>query len=447
INTDFIDNSAGVDCSDNEVNIKIALNKEMAEGRLPFDKRNALLESMTDAVGAIVLEDNRLQALGLSIAESGGAADLASYVRLIETFEETGRLDRQVEGLAANDQLLRRGQDGQGLTRPELAVLLSTAKLALQDAIEHGDLATDPSMGAELAAAFPAAMQEKEADAIAAHALKKEIIATKVANRIVNRLGIIHPFELAEEEGCSLADLASAFLIAERLYDIRTLWADIDAADMSEAARLALFGDIASGMRAQIADILRSVPAGTLPDAGHAILAKGVETLANQVDDLLTSEALRRVTAVTDRLLSLGAPDMLAVRTAGLFKLDGAVGIAALAGRLKMDEIALTRAFTHLGEAVGIDWVQSAAARMEPTDPWERLLISGVARDMQQVRLDFLAQGKGKDVSDHVEKWLIERGARIQQFRALVQRAKAAASPNVAMLAEIAGQARGLLGR
>ncbi len=402
---------------------------------------------MTDAVGAIVLEDNRLQALGLSIAESGGAADLASYVRLIETFEETGRLDRQVEGLAANDQLLRRGQDGQGLTRPELAVLLSTAKLALQDAIEHGDLATDPSMGAELAAAFPAAMQEKEADAIAAHALKKEIIATKVANRIVNRLGIIHPFELAEEEGCSLADLASAFLIAERLYDIRTLWADIDAADMSEAARLALFGDIASGMRAQIADILRSVPAGTLPDAGHAILAKGVEALANQVDDLLTSEALRRVTAVTDRLLSLGAPDMLAVRTAGLFKLDGAVGIAALAGRLKMDEIALTRAFTHLGEAVGIDWVQSAAARMEPTDPWERLLISGVARDMQQVRLDFLAQGKGKDVSDHVEKWLIERGARIQQFRALVQRAKAAASPNVAMLAEIAGQARGLLGR
>src|SRR3546814_8836724 len=88
-------------------------------------------------------------------------------------------------------------------------------------------------------------MRKKEADAIAAHALKKEIIATKVANRIVNRLGLIHPFELAEEEGCSLADLASAFLIAERLYDIRGLWEDIDAAEMSEAARLALFGDIA----------------------------------------------------------------------------------------------------------------------------------------------------------------------------------------------------------
>ena len=447
INTDFIDNSAGVDCSDNEVNIKIALNKEMAEGRLAFDARNALLESMTGAVSDIVLEDNRLQVLGLSIAESGGAADLASYVRLIETFEERGRLDRQVEGLAANDQLLRRSQDGMGLTRPELAVLLSTAKLALQEALEQSDLATDPSMGGELMAAFPAAMQKKEADAIAAHALKKEIIATKVANRVVNRLGLIHPFELAEEEGCSMGDLASAFLIAERLYGIHTLWDDIDAADMSEAARLALFGHIASGMRAQIADILRSIPAGTLPGEGQKLLAKGVGKLASKVDDLLTSEAIRRTAAVTDHLLSLGAPEDLVHRTAGLFKLDGAVGIAMLAEKLGVDEVVLTRAFTHLGEAVGIDWVQSAAARMEPIDPWERLLISGVARDMQQVRLDLLAHAKGKDIAAHVDDWLKEKDSRIRQFRTLVQRAKAAAVPNVAMLAEIAGQARGLLGR
>ncbi len=447
INTDFIDNSAGVDCSDNEVNIKIALNKEMIEGRLAFEARNALLVSMTDAVSGLVLEDNRLQALGLSIAEAGGAADLASYVRLIETFEETGRLDRAVEGLSANDQLLRRAQDGFGLTRPELAVLLSTAKLALQDAIEHGKLASDPGMDAELFAAFPPAMQEKEADAIRDHQLRGEIIATKVANRIVNRLGLIHPFELAEEEGCSLADLASAFLIAERLYDVRALWDAIDAANMSEAARLALFSDIAGGMRAQIADILRSLPAGTLPTAGHDLLAGGVGKLAAQVDDLLTGEASRRTAAITDRLLALGAPEALVARTAALFKLDGAVGLASLAGRLGVDEADLTRAFTRLGEAVGIDWVQSAAARMEPSDPWERLLISGVARDMQQVRLDFLAQGKGKDAAVHVEAWLSAKQARIGQFRSLVNRAKAAATPNVAMLAEIAGQARGLLGR
>ena len=154
--------------------------------------------------------------------------------------------------------------------------------------------------------------------------------------------------------------------------------------------------------------------------------------------------------AVIDRLLALGAPEDLVRRTAGLFKLDGAVGIAALAVRLKVDEVALTRAFTHLGETVGIDWVQSTAARMAPSDPWERLLISGVARDMQQVRLDFLEQGgksNGKDILAHVDAWLAEKQPRITQFRALVHRAKAAAAPNVAMLAEIAGQARGLLGR
>ena len=216
---------------------------------------------------------------------------------------------------------------------------------------------------------------------------------------------------------------------------------------MGEAARLGLFATIASGMRAQIADILRALPAGTLPAEGHERLAAGVGQLAAQVDDLLTSEAQRRTSGVTDRLLGLGAPEALARRAAGLFKLDGAVGIAALAARMGVEEVALTRAFTHLGEAVGIDWVQSTAARMEPSDPWERLLISGVARDMQQVRLDFLAQGKGKDIAAHVEEWLKAKGARIRQFRTLVQRAKAAATPNVAMLAEIAGQARGLLAR
>ncbi|MET0249480.1 MAG: NAD-glutamate dehydrogenase domain-containing protein [Sphingobium sp.] len=447
INTDFIDNSAGVDCSDNEVNIKIALNKEMAKGRLSFEARNALLDRMTDAVADIVLEDNRLQALGLSVAESGGTANLASYVRLIETFEESGRLSRKVEGLASNEQLLRRGQDGQGLTRPELAVLLSTAKLALQDAIEHGELATDPSMGQELANAFPPAMRDAEGDAIAAHQLRGEIIATKVANRIVNRLGLIHPFELVEEEGCSLADLADAFIVAERLYNVGALWAEVDAADMAESARLSLLIAIAEGMRIQIADILRSLPRGTLPQAGHDALAAGVGALAGCVDDLLMSEPLRRTAAVTDHLTSLGAPALLVDRTARLYKLDGAVGIAELARRLGIDEIALTHAFTRLGEAVGIDWVQSAAARMHPSDPWERLLMSGVARDMQQVRLDFLEQAKGKDVDEHVDSWLAGREPRVRQFRHLVERARTAPTPNVAMLAEIAGQARGLLSR
>ena len=133
-----------------------ALNREMIEGRLAKDDRDALLVRMTDDVADLVLEDNRLQALALSIAEKGGAAAVPSLVRIMENFEATGRLDRKVEGLAANDELLRRAQEGRGFTRPELAVLLSTAKLALQDAIEDSDLPDDPAMSSDLAAAFRA---------------------------------------------------------------------------------------------------------------------------------------------------------------------------------------------------------------------------------------------------------------------------------------------------
>ncbi|MGQ3179438.1 MAG: NAD-glutamate dehydrogenase domain-containing protein, partial [Blastomonas fulva] len=190
INTDFIDNSAGVDCSDNEVNIKIGLAAVMRAGLLDEPSRNALLASMTDDVSMLVLEDNRLQALGLSIAERAGVKALPSYIRLIEHFEEQGRLDRKVEGLADNATLKRRAQEGHGLTRPELAVVLSTAKLTLQDAIERIPLADDPTMRPELLAAFPPQMREAYGDVLMQHQLRGEIIATKLANRMINRLGL-----------------------------------------------------------------------------------------------------------------------------------------------------------------------------------------------------------------------------------------------------------------
>ncbi|PZO87435.1 MAG: glutamate dehydrogenase [Sphingomonas sanxanigenens] len=447
INTDFIDNSAGVDCSDNEVNIKIALNREMNEGRLPFDQRNALLERMTDDVSAIVLEDNRLQTLALSIAETGGAAALPSYVRLIETFEAEGRLDRAVEGLAANDELLRRAQEARGLTRPELAVLLSTAKLGLQDAIEHGELAGDPSLSPELHAAFPPEMRKSFGKAIDEHQLRREIIATKVANRIVNRMGLIDPFELAEEEGASLADIATMFVTAERLFDIGRLWADIDAADMTEVGRLTLFELIAAGLRAQMADLLRTMPAGKLPGEMVDMLAPGIGRLGAKVSELLHDEGKRAAQALAERLSAAGAPEDIAARIARLFDMDGAIGLAALGARSGVTETVLTNAFTTLGEALGLDWAQTTALRLRPTDPWERLLAAGLARDFQQMRLDFLDRIGGKDPQKTVDDWLAAQKPRVSAFHDIVVRARSNSAPNTAMLAQIAGQARSLLSR
>ena len=451
INTDFIDNSAGVDCSDNEVNIKIALAAAKRAGALTERERVELLREMTDDVAALVLEDNRLQALTLSIAERRGGEAIPSYVRLIETLEDGGNLDRRTEGLGDNDTLTRRALDRHGLTRPELAVLLSSAKLVLQDAIEHSPLATDPSMEGMLLGAFPQAMQVKFAEFIKAHRLAGEIVATKLANRMINRLGVIHPFELAEEEGATLGQVAAAFTLADRLFGLEALWDDIEQAAMPETARLALFDKTAHAVRGHMADLLR-VGAGRLaPDALLARLSD-IAMLAKDTGDLLGESGRAHSGRISAGLVAEGAPEPQAAAVAHLYDLDGAVGIAALAEQTQMPTRRLVAAFTRLGSALGLDWAQTSAAVMSPTDPWERLLIAGLARDFQQMRLEFLGD-LAKTETDRddpvaaVEGWAASHAAAIRTFRAMVDRAAATVPTAPAMLAQIASQARNLLAR
>ena len=447
INTDFIDNAAGVDCSDNEVNIKIALNREMAEGRLAPDDRNVLLASMTDDVAHLVLEDNRLQTLALSVMEQDGAAAVPSYVRAIEVFEASGRLDRRVEGLGPNEELLRRGQEGRGLTRPELSVLLATAKLALQDAIETGGLGDQPELLPDLRHAFPPAMQERFAPAIDTHRLRGEIVATKLANRLVNRMGVLYPFELAEEEGAALSDIAAMFVVAERLFGLPELWRAIETTPMPEGARIALFDEVAAATRSHIADLLRATGAGVAIGPVLQRLGPGIQTLDAATEALLLEEGRAQSDGIARELHAVGAPADLTARVVRLFEIDGAVGLADLGQQLGLDATVLTRAFTSLGQALGLDWAQATAARISSSDPWERLLLSGLARDFQQLRLHFLARGGAADPQATVDQWLAANGARVAQFKAVVDRARHAAQPNAAMLAQIAGQARVLLGR
>jgi glutamate dehydrogenase len=447
INTDFIDNSAGVDCSDNEVNIKIPLNREMAEGRLALDTRNKLLSDMTEDVAALVLEDNRLQTLALSIAECGGAAALPPLVRAIDILEESGRLNRAAEGLESDQSLLRRAQEDRGLTRPELAVLLSTSKMAMQAAIEASALADDPSLEDELLRAFPAKMRKRHSDAIRQHRLRREILATKIANRFVNRLGILAPFALAEEEGASWAQAAAGFVAAERLFGMEALWQQIEQLEIDEIARLELLEQAGYALRVHIADIVRSTDPTMLPGAIVSLLKPGLAKLDAVVDRLLRKEARAQAQAMSERLASIGAPAATVEAIVRLFKMNGAVGIAALGHRCRMDELALTRAYTRLGEALGLDWAQSAANRFAAVDVWERLLTASIARDFEQLRLDFLERQDRKDPEGAVESWVEAQADRVEQFRRLVARARSAPTTTIPMLAQIATQARVLLGR
>ena len=452
INTDFIDNSAGVDCSDNEVNIKIALAAARRAGRLSEAKRNALLEEMTDEVAKLVLEDNRLQALALSVAELGGPKVADAQLRLIESLEESGNLDRRTEGLADHETLGRRIGDGKGLTRPELAVLLSSTKLVLQDAIEQGPLSQSSALEPLLIEAFPEPMQKRFKNQILQHRLRRELVATKLANRIINRIGMVHPFELAEEEGASLEQVATAFVVAEQLYDVEALWEAIDTTDMPEHARLLLFDRAAKGMRIQMADLLGAGVDPAAPEDSLEALEKGVGHLSRASQDLLASEGRSQSDRLKSEFAEAGAPEDLAARVAHLFEMDGAVGLAKLARQAEIDVADLTGAFTALGAELGLDWAQATAALMSPSDVWERLLVGGLARDFQQMRIDFLrrlARRKGakEDMPAMVGKWVSENAAGVRSFRTMIGRAQAQSPVAPAMLAQIASMARNLLGK
>jgi len=444
INTDFIDNSAGVDCSDHEVNIKIALNGEVAAGRLGQADRDILLKAMTDDVAALVLRDNHLQTQALSLAQAAGSAAMPALRRLIQTLEREAGLDRGVEGLASDDALATRGAAGEALTRPELAVVMAYAKMAAYEALVASDVVDDPLLQADLIAAFPAAMLAHR-DAILGHRLRRELVATKLANELINRAGLAAPFELAEELGASLADVARAFVAARELFGLGPLWAAIDTADVPAAAATTLHLEAQAALRAQMADLLR-LAGSRSASLLVADLAPGVAALGDALDQVLRLEVRGQLDRVTARLAAAGAPADLAAAVVRIKALDGAIGTALLAATHHLDVAATAQAYTILGEATGLDWARGAAAALAPIDPWERLLTATLVRDFEQLRLDLLARivPAGSDPVLATSDWLAREAAKVARITAPIGQARdGGASP--AMLAHVAGLARAAL--
>ncbi|WP_439544626.1 NAD-glutamate dehydrogenase [Sandarakinorhabdus sp.] len=442
INTDFIDNSAGVDCSDHEVNIKIALNGEVAAGRLATADRDALLKAMTDDVAALVLRDNILQTQALSLAQAGGSAAMPAFRRLIQVLERDAGLDRSVEGLASDDVLATRAAAGEALTRPELAVVMAYAKMAAYEALVASDVVNDPLLDADLIAAFPMAMQQAHRDAILGHRLRRELVATKLANELINRAGLAAPFELAEELGASLADVARAFVAARELFGLGQLWLAIDTADMTAAAATTLHREAQAALRIQMADLLRL---GGTRSASELVtdLAAGVTALGESLAQLLRLEVQGQLDRITARLAAAGAPADLAAAVVRIEALDGAVGTALLAAKRGLDVAATAQAYTILGEATGLDWARGVAAALTPSDPWERLLTASLVRDFEQMRLDLLARivPPGSDPLAATADWLARESGKVARIAAPIAQAReGGASP--AMLAHVAGLAR-----
>ena len=231
INTDAIDNAAGVNCSDHEVNIKILLDRVVRDGDLTDKQRDALLAAMTDDVAAQVLGDNdgQTRALSISVAQAAAMADV--HVRYLDTLERAGGLDRSLERLPSSDELRDRAHVGGGLTRPEFAVVLAYTKIALFGELLASDVPEDPFLGRELEQYFPEVLRSRYADQIREHPLRREIIATRVTNSVVDRAGTTFIFRLTEETGMAAPDVARAHTAAREIYGLRALWAQIAALD------------------------------------------------------------------------------------------------------------------------------------------------------------------------------------------------------------------------
>jgi len=231
IYTDFIDNSAGVSCSDKEVNIKILLNEVMAEGLLTQKQRNILLEKMTDEVKQLVLRENYLQTRSINLSEFQALSANGWNIRYINELQRAGKLDRHLEFLPEDKQLLERKSQGKGLTSPEVAVLMCYSKIILKEAILASDLPEEPYLKQFLVHAFPEPLQKKYSDTMQNHPLKREIIATKISNLIVNEMGFGFVYRLQTEIGVSAPLVIRAYMIARSIMNMDTVWPEIDALD------------------------------------------------------------------------------------------------------------------------------------------------------------------------------------------------------------------------
>jgi glutamate dehydrogenase len=414
---------------------------------MPGADRDALLVAMTDDVAGLVLTDNILQTQALSIAERGGTAALPGHVRLIQALEASAaELDRRVEGLPGDDVLLQRGRSGGALERPELAVVMAYSKMAIYDALVVSPLVDDPLLVPDLHAAFPAAMRDRFAAAIDGHRLRRELIATKLTNELVNRGGLGLAFELAEEMGQGLADVAAAFVAARALFDFRALWAAIDAAPVAGPVHLDLHVAATAALRGQMADLVRQ-SGGAAPSALVARLQPGLARLSDGLDGILRPEPRAQLDRLAASLAGLGAPADIAAALVRIEALDGAIGVGLLSLDIGAAEAATAAAYTLLGEATGLDWAKGAAATLDPADPWERLLKAGLVRDFEQFRLDLLRRivPVGADPAAAVGDWLAGNAALVSRIAAPVARARAGGVVTTAMLAHLAGQARTVL--
>lgn len=388
LNTDAIDNSAGVDTSDHEVNLKILFAAAGGRGAIQRDERDQLLVAMTDDVAAHVLQDNYRQTLALSIAESDAAEDLEQHQRLMRALEAKGKLDRMVEVLPDDATIGTMRSGRQALTRPELAVLLAYAKIDLNQALIDSDVPDDPSFVSELTGYFPALVRERFAEDIASHRLRRELIATILCNDLVNRAGPTFAQGLAEMSGAGLAAVTRAAAIATGAFRLDGLYDAINALDgqVPAATQIAMHRTAIQLLQRQTLWMLRNVPIGAPVDQTIARFREGAASLAGTFSNLVSSFEHAAIMARMEELTKAGVPNELADAVAALPLYASVSDMVTLAQETSIPLDAVAGAYFAAGAALGIDRLREQVQSVKPQSHWDALSLMRLEDDLFAVQ-------------------------------------------------------------
>jgi glutamate dehydrogenase len=425
INTDAIDNSAGVNSSDLEVNIKIALAPMLMDGSLPIEARNAFLVTMTDEVAALCLRNNYLQGLAISLAQRAGTGELPDHRALIEQLEDRGLLDRAVEFLPSDGVMDARAASGKALMRPELAVILAYAKLTLYADLLTGHGIDDGYLAGELYRYFPETLHTTYPDAVAQHRLKREVIATVLANAMINRGGPAYVSELTAATSAGPGEVALAYAATRDVYGLTDLNTAIDALDGTVA------GEVQLGLYAEVMTLLRQESLWFLRNAdvtrGLAGLverhAAGVATLRSLMSSALAPTLVEGVARMAADLTGKGVPEAVAQRIAELPVLAYASDIVLVSERAGVSVADGAAAFFGVFTAFDLWPVIAQSHALALSDRFDRMALDRALANLLRAQRDLTAdvlKADGGAVAHRLAAWKSQRKAGIERTAASV---------------------------
>ncbi len=388
INTDAIDNSGGVDCSDHEVNIKIALGKAVESNRLTIPKRNVLLKKMESEVTDLVLLDNRLQTQAISIAETQGHELLDTAEQLMHQLEAEKFLNREVEFLPEAKQFAELRAARMGLTRPEIAVLLAYAKMAISRDLKESALLDAPYFENDLLRYFPKEMQKGFGDDIKSHRLRREIVATLITNSIVNRAGFNFAHSLMRATGLGAPDIAQAYVATRDAFGLRQLWADIEALDgkVPSALQSQLFTIVNHFIEHSCRWFLVHVPQPMKLDAVMDRYAEGIRDIATEAESMMTETLVKAYHRRVDRWENDGVPVGLANKMGKLELLSSACDIIDIAAATKRSVQDVGHTYFELGAQLKLGWLRRSAIRITAENYWQRLAVKSLIIELYQAQ-------------------------------------------------------------